>query len=195
MKSQEIAYIIPGYLFSPEQKQYQKIAEYLQAKNIDPIPVPIAWKERTITESVASFLELDKQQHAIKKDILGFSFGAIIAMIASTSIPVDTLILCSLSPFFQEDLPLIPAKYTQDLTTKQIEEFEVMNNKAIIRNSTARKIILLYGTSEGVFVEKRAKDTFANISSEKQMIVIDGVKHKIEDEKYQRAIQEVIEKL
>jgi len=194
MKSQEIAYIIPGYLFSPNQAQYKQIAGYFKARSIVPISVTIQWKEKTIMESVTDFLEWDSQNQATKRYILGFSFGAIIALIASTKITVDTLILCSLSPFFQEDLLVVPSSFTHDLDAKQVEEFKKMNNRELVKKITANTFVL-YGLKEGEFVEKRAKSTFENLSAKKHLIAIDGVKHDIADKNYQKIIEGIIKKL
>src|SRR5688572_2041642 len=104
MAGNKSIFIIPGYRHVPTQKAYQAIAALLKDAGYDPILVTIPWKKRTISENTEYFLKTYKKVHT-KKYILGFSFGAMIGFLAATKMSVDGLILCSLSPFFQEDLP------------------------------------------------------------------------------------------
>mgnify|MGYP000845411952 FL=1 len=105
----KIAYIIPGFKESSlRQSGYKKIAGYLKEKGIESIQVEIDWKYETparFKDFLAQFLNQYKRP---KKDtevyLVGFSFGAVTAFLAEAKIKPKALILCSLSPYFKEDL-------------------------------------------------------------------------------------------
>src|SRR6266403_2076787 len=105
MLAKKTIFIVPGYRHGPNNKSYQALAKLLTLEGYDPIVVTIPWKKTTISQNTEYFLQEYKKIHAKKKYILGFSFGAMIAFLAATKVDVSGLILCSLSPYFQEDLP------------------------------------------------------------------------------------------
>ncbi|MCL5071361.1 MAG: alpha/beta hydrolase [Actinobacteria bacterium] len=104
MSKRKTIFIIPGYRQRPENKAYKDLAKIVKAEGYNPVLISIPWKQTTISENCEYFLKLFKKINADEKYILGFSFGAMIAFLASTKISVSGLILCSLSPYFKEDL-------------------------------------------------------------------------------------------
>lgn len=89
-------FIIPGYKHTPKFMAYRNIAQILKSQGFHTIPVAIPWKHTTISENTMYFLKKYKKVKTKKKYLLGFSFGAMIAFLASTKVRVSGLILCSL---------------------------------------------------------------------------------------------------
>src|SRR5688572_27819883 len=104
MSSRKTIFIIPGYRHGPTNKAYQSLAQILKSEGYEPIVVAIPWKKSTISENTQHFLKTYNKTKAGKKYVMGFSYGAMIAFIAATKVDVEGLILCSLSPFFSEDV-------------------------------------------------------------------------------------------
>src|SRR5258708_1960433 len=104
MAEEKVIFIIPGFNHLPTDTAYRNIAKMLRSEGYRPILVTIHWNKTTISQNTKYFLREFKKINAKKKYILGFSFGAMIAFIASTRVAVYGLILCSLSPYFKKDL-------------------------------------------------------------------------------------------
>ena len=192
MKS--VAFIIPGRNHLPSSPEYQEIARIFKEKGIAPILVLITWKGATISDCTKNFLEQYRKVNADKKYVLGFSFGAFIAFLASTQVKFEAQILCSLSPYFAEDLPHIKKWWILSIGVKRYQAFKKHNNLELSKRINT-KTFLLYGTSEGKYIIKRAMDTFKNLHTSKRLVEIMDVRHDIGNPKYIKAIRQVINSL
>ncbi|MFI5265598.1 MAG: hypothetical protein ACHQT7_02540, partial [Candidatus Levyibacteriota bacterium] len=104
MIREKVIFIIPGFRQSTTSTAYKEIAKVLKSEGYHPILVKIPWKGSTISSSTEYFLKRFNKIDAKKKYILGFSYGAMIAFLAATKVKTTGLILCSMSPYFKEDL-------------------------------------------------------------------------------------------
>lgn len=190
----KVAFIIPGFGYSPKREEYQSIGTLFQQKGIEPIYVEVDWKYSIISDNVADFVKLLKETKADYKYILGFSFGAVIAYLSATQEKVHTLILCSLSPYFSEDLTNIKDSWKKHTGKKRIEDFEKISNSKLAAKINSESY-LLFGTKEGPEIETRAKNTYDSLKNKKHLISIDGVKHKLEDERYLKQVKQIISQL
>ncbi|MDZ4228589.1 MAG: hypothetical protein U1E54_05080, partial [Candidatus Levybacteria bacterium] len=86
MADKKAIFIIPGFNHSPADKAYRQIVKVLRKEGYSPILVKIPWKNTTILENTKYFLKEYRKVKLKKKYILGFSFGAMIAFIASTKV-------------------------------------------------------------------------------------------------------------
>lgn len=153
--------------------------------------MPVKWKRTTISQCGAEFKKLFENTKAKEKYILGFSWGAMIAYLIASDVQVNTLVLCSLSPWFAEDLPKLPKSWVNFAGKNRLNDFKNMPASAIAAKITANTF-LLYGLQEHSLVEVRAKGTFGSLKCKKQIVAIEGVKHDIADEKYLDKIYSVI---
>ncbi len=190
----KILFIIPGYTHKVADRPYRKIKELFEEKGFIVIPVQIHWKDTTISENVIQFLKEFKKIKTIKTYVLGFSFGAIIAYLASTKVQFSLQILCSLSPYFQEDIPYIKKSWIKSIGKRRFDNFSQISNSTIAPKVKTRSI-LLYGTKEGEFINRRANETYQSLTCEKELIFLDGVKHDIGDEHYLKQIKLIAEQL
>ncbi len=141
----------------------------LKKEGYTPIPVSIPWKQTTISENTEYFLKKYKKIDTKKKYILGFSYGAIIALLASTKVKTSGLILCSLSPYFKEDY----------------QGFPNLPYAALAKQVKAKQTLMLYGAKETKSLIKRVSATFRYIpSAEKYLIQIRKTEHDIGNIRY-----------
>lgn len=182
-------FIVPGFRHNPKNKAYKTIARMLKKQGYHPILVDIPWKQTTISQNTEYFLKEYKKIKAKEKYILGFSFGAMIAFIASTKVNVSSLILCSLSPYFKEDIKKTKNKLNSSLKTKRHNDFLSLNCKILAKQIKAKQVLMLYGKEESKPLIKRATDTFYQIPSiEKYLISVKNTKHNIGDYRYLETI-------
>jgi|SRR6185369_2175999 len=175
MLAKKTIFIIPGYRHGPNNKSYQSLAKLFTLEGYDPIVVSIPWKKSTISENTDYFLQEYKKIKRKKKYVLGFSFGAMIAFLASTKVDVSGLILCSLSPYFQEDLPS-----------------SSLHSGTLAKKIKAKQIRMLYGSKEDRSLIRRVTETFGQISSnDKYLFPVKAADHNIGDKRYLQTIHQV----
>lgn len=177
--SKKTIFIIPGFKHTPRQNAYKTIAKTLKKQGYFPIIVPIQWKNTTVSQNTEVFLQQFKKLRRKEKYILGFSFGAMIALLAATKVSVSGLILCSLSPYFQEDLKKMP-ELIASLGIQRYEDFIKLKSGHIAHQVKAKKTVFLYGAKEEKAVIHRVKKTYAAISSKrKYLLPIEKTDHDI----------------
>ncbi|MBN2420792.1 hypothetical protein JXB27_00775 [Candidatus Woesearchaeota archaeon] len=197
----KVAYIIPGFSESNKQNAYKKIAGFFRKKGIRPVPVDISWKKGVMTDYVSQAMKRIKGKDVC---LFGFSFGAMISLIASTKIKPRTLILCSLSPWFKEDIDATKKFFENDKKAKKFINTPSWRKQIIELydysfNELAKKIkcktILLVETGKGTSVSvKRAKDAKMKIKNSK-LVLVRGAKHNIRQKQWLSKIKEVISTL
>lgn len=181
MLAKKSVFIIPGFRQKTTNKAYKTIARMLKKEGYTPIPVIIPWKNTTVTQNTAYFLQEYKKNTAKKKYILGFSFGAVIAFLAATKIHTHGLILCSLSPYFKEDLIRLGIQKNSSL----YQDFLTTRCKVLAKQIKAKHILMLYGTKETKPLISRVHYAFSHIiSNNKYLIPIQQTEHNIGGKRY-----------
>lgn len=190
----KVAFIIPGFFDSPKSKKYQVIGKFFQTKSIKPIYVNVQWKHSTISENTEEFLKLFRSTQASHKYILGFSFGAIIAFLVAAQENVDAVLLCSLSPYFSEDLPHTKESWKKSIGKNRVGDFKKISIKNIAPQIEA-ETYLFFGTNEHSTVEKRVSHAYSLLHSKKHLIRVEGAKHDLADEDYLKEVKRIISNL
>ena len=194
-------YIIPGFLESASFKRYKKVIELLWKKDFIVIGVRIDWKKQSMHDYVEQFLKTMPEKNSY---ILGFSYGAMIALLSARKVKPKILILCSMSPYFKEDLDATISAYGKKLekhhTKRLLEGFKKYPFGSIARHVMC-KTVLIAGDKETVIrgknyrlVLNRAKDANAKIKNS-QLIIVKNGKHDIAQKEYNAALRKVINKL
>lgn len=185
-----IVFIIPGYGCSADETEFKLIGKMFIKKGIEPIYVNIPWKRTTISQNVEYFLENYAHVDAQEKYILGHSFGAVIAFIASTKMVINLQILCSLSPYFAEDIP----KKSWKLIIGKKRSNDLLNiSSAELVHKTTTKTFMIMGSKEHPILQSCVHRIYDSLSIEKQLLIVQGAKHDIANEKYLEAIKVIIE--
>lgn len=196
MIQEKIVFVIPGFRHSPKNRAYKEIAKILKSEGYIPIVITIPWKQTTISENTEHFLKEFKKINSKKKYILGFSFGAMIGLIASTKVEVRGLILCSLSPYFKEDISKVKNNLFSEIMTQRYQDFSKLHCATLVKQIKAKQILMLYGEKETKSLIKRVTEAFEQISSaNKSLIPIKKTEHDIGDKKYLYSIHQLTKEL
>ncbi len=196
MVHEKAIFIIPGFRQLSTSKAYKEIAKILKSEGYFPILVAIPWKNSTISENVKYFLKEYKKIKVKKKYILGFSYGAMIAFIASTRVSPSGLILCSLSPYFKEDMLAIKSRAISSLMTERYRDFSKLHCATLAKQIKAKQVLMLYGREETRSLIKRVTEAFGEVTlAHKQLIPIKKTEHNIADKKYLFKIHEAARSL
>lgn len=192
MNERKSVFIIPGFRHKPTHKPYRMVAKLLKKEGYVPFLMKIPWKQTTISENTEYFLKEYKKIRRKKKYILGFSFGAMIALVASTKVRVAGLILCSLSPYFKEDL----IKNKKNWMDKYSHDFLRLSARTLARKVKTNQILMLYGAKEAKSLIARVKETFKHIeSNEKHLFPVKKADHNIGDTRYLGTIHQITKTL
>lgn len=189
----DIAFIIPGYGMDTARREYQKIARYFEAKQIKPVFIKIKWHPkppRDFNDYVKDFLKQAKKYQGHNIYALGFSFGAVIALLSHKKLKYKSLMLCSLSPYFEEDRMNLKPQWFKwwDKNYKNAFTF----NKVI--KGFKQKTVLLVGAKEHQSCLIRAKDAHRKIQRSKLKIV-KGAEHKLQQAAYLDEVEKAINQL
>ncbi len=191
----KIVYIIPGYGEAREkQERHAALEKIIEDEGMTPIHVNIRWQEKNperFSDYVQQFVKVYKRQKAQEKYVLGFSFGATVAMLAAPQIKPSGLILCSLSPYFIEDHKTLKPSWLRWWKKTFIDsDYEFANVASKVKAETW----ILAGDKEGSEVMRRARSAKRRIVNSHLTIVRKG-RHDIMQKEYVATLEKVIQKL
>lgn len=122
--------------------------------------------------------------------ILWFSFGAFLSLIASTELEIDGQFLCSISPFFKEDLPWTKKSWLNYLGKNRVKDLETVSFEKLATKIDC-KTIIFYWDQEWPEVEKRALEAGEKIKNN-TLIKIIWAQHDIWQKEYIEALEKNI---
>lgn len=118
---------LPGGGSSRANYPYDKILRKVQRRGHKTTFCPITWRGTNIHDWVEEVRPTYRQHDPAQTILVGFSFGAMTALLLTAECPPAGLILCSLSPYFAEDLPFIPARWVRRLNPRRRAAFEKLH--------------------------------------------------------------------
>ena len=183
-------YIIPGLGESTKKSVYRKISGLFRDKDIEPIPVDISWKYRTMSDYVEQFRKRYQENFEREVYLFGFSFGAMICFISSIKIKPRMQFLCSLSPYFREDLRDLPSLSRKYFGKKIIKDLGGYSFNGIAKKVES-EVVILVGSEEHKICLRRAREANKRLKNSK-LKIIEGVEHDISQEKYLGSLEEII---
>ena len=191
MKS--VVYIIPGFFEYPDNYGYVEISKMFKARGFEVVIIRVDWesKDKIFYGFVNDFIEYYKKNNIYDNVyVLGFSAGAWISFMASLVIKPKCVILCSLSPFFNEDMLDWKEKW---ITPIGYKKFETIKNY-IFANFVKLidyRIILLYGEYDNEVVKNRS--IMANkLLKNSKLVFIRKAEHDIRQAEYLESIKKII---
>ncbi len=147
-----------------------------------------------MSDYVEEFLKKYEESSADKIYFFGFSFGAYIALVASSRVRVDAQILCSISPYFIEDIPYLKSSWKKLFGKNRIKDFKKFKSSDIASNVNT-DTFMLYGDNEVSMVKTRALDIHKSLKCDKHVVSVTDARHDLESGKYLREIERIIRSL
>jgi esterase/lipase len=186
-------FLIPGFKTQITDPLYKELVSYLEKKNYTVKPVPITWKNRTLTKNAEEFNNYFEKNKGKVNYVLGFSYGAVISLMTAKIIKPDKLILCSLSPDFKEDSKMMPG-----WLIKYIGVNRYLDTKTRSANNLAKSLdietVILYGEKEGADYPqlKKRSEEIAKHSKKTKLIVVKNAPHDISFPTYIETLKKTI---
>ena len=153
--------------------------------------IQIPWNYRTMRDWVV--FARKRIDPTTENYLFGFSYGAMIALILATEMKSKTIILCSLSPYFKEDLPRVPSSWKAYIGKRRIRDFATLSFKRLASKVTSRTILTV-GEHESNVCHSRVRDAHLRLKNSR-LVIIKGAKHNIHQKEYLAAVERIIRSL
>lgn len=189
----KVVYIIPGFTEKVSLKGYQQAIKYFKSRNFKVVPIKITWKHKVMSNYVNEFFCQLLHKKSDEVYLFGFSFGAMIAFISAVKLKPKMLFLCSLSPYFKEDLKFLKKPWTNRDGKKRIEDLKNFSFKELAKDINC-KTILIVGEKEPQELHKRMNDAHKKIKNF-ELFIVNGAKHNISQKEYVDKLYQVISKV
>jgi hypothetical protein len=193
------AFLIRGFRFgyTAADSDYVHIRDLIHEAGYEPVPVPWMWNYKTMSQYSSEFVKFFSKNKGSYNIVIGHSFGAACAFVSAGRCLPDQLVLCSLSAYFQEDLP----KYDKSdwiyshMGKKRLEDFKSLSAKKIAKEIATRNIstkIMCGELEKQVFphLYERVLETSKDLDTEP--ILIQGVDHTIHLPRYMEEIKKAL---
>lgn len=191
--SSKTAFIIPGFTELPTRQGTSEITKMLENSGYSVIKVPIDWNYHVMSDYVEQFTRLYLEKKGSQNLVLGFSFGAMVAVISALELQPDRLILCSLSPFFAEDMKTIPIGWKRSIGKRRTKDFSKLSLQEVCRGVEAQTSILVGEKETKQYPQMLQTAMLANQSLLNSKINrVSNGKHNIGQLEYLQVINEVI---
>ena len=185
----KVVYIIPGFTEDTNMEGYQRVMKFFKTHNVIPIPVKISWKYKTMSDYVNQFMDQYKETQD-EVYLFGFSYGAMIALISAIKIRPRKLFLCSLSPFFKEDLKYLKKSWKKLYGKKRLDDFKNFSFNDITKQLKC-EVVLFAGSKEYLDVIRRVNDASRKLKNSK-LIIAKGARHDILQDEYSQSLKQYI---
>lgn len=182
-------FIIPGFKHKSTQKDYLDVVDIFRKKGFEPKIVEVKWNNRTFSQWLNEFLMFYEEHKSDEITLLGFSYGAMIALVAATKIKPTNLILCSLSPYFSEDIPKLKKYWLQSIGKKRVNDFSKLNFKEIAQQIKCKTHLLIGEKESKKYSGLELRVSEANRLIKSELIRIKNADHNIGQEEYLEAIK------
>src|ERR1700722_18342716 len=141
-------FLIPGFGMEMEDKSFKWLVKFLQTKKIKVIKTRVKWKYKTLSENALQFIEFFNVHKGEENYVLGFSYGAVIALLTANIIKPKKVYLCSLSPDFIEDRKSMNPREIKYIGKKRYKDTETRSGVKLAKNLKVSSIVF-YGEKEG----------------------------------------------
>jgi pimeloyl-ACP methyl ester carboxylesterase len=142
---------------------------------------------------VKEFKAFYEKHKTTENYVLGFSYGAVIALLSANDLRPKKIYLCSLSPDFKEDLPKMEPWMRRYVGKRRISEMKTRSGRKYARTLMVPSVIF-YGEVEGrkfPALRKRCEE-IASLAKESRLVTVKDAPHDIRHPEYQKAIKAIL---
>ncbi|HLC54350.1 MAG TPA: hypothetical protein VJK07_01845 [Candidatus Nanoarchaeia archaeon] len=186
----KVVYIISGFTEKINLKGYQQAIKFFKSRNYRVVPIKIYWKYKVMSDYVDEFFCQLSHKKSDDVCLFGFSFGAMVAFISAVKLKPKMLFLCSLSPYFKEDLRFLKKSWRNRVGKKRLEDLKNFSFQKLVKDITC-KTLLIVGEKELKELHKRVDDAHKKIKNS-ELFIASNAKHEISQKEYIDKLHEVI---
>ena len=183
-------FIIPGFKSQATDLSYRWLVNFLKKNNYVVQLVPVTWSRNTLTYNAREFSIYFEEHKTEENYVLGFSYGAVIALMTAEYTKSKEFYLCSLSPDFAEDVGSMSAWLRTYIGKNRLADASTRSACRLAR-SLKTQTTIFYGEQEGIdypSLKKRCEET-AKLAPKAKLIKVPNAPHKIDFPAYQEAVK------
>lgn len=190
-----ITLIVPGMNQTYSDPGYDSIGAFYKTSGITPIYVEINWNTvglNTLSAIAVKISDMVKDSFPQSNVYLfGFSFGGVICLKVSQSLHIEHLLLCSMSPLFEED------RIHQISPFRQIMNMVINSSSSGLSYSKSREtcLVFLYGDHDSFLLNKTIINTRRGFFTCNETHIVPDTRHDISGRQYLEAIKQTIESI
>lgn len=185
-----VLYIIPGFGEYKHEQAYVRLRALCEKQGFVVCVADITWKYRVMSQYVDEFLSQVKPSDELY--VLGFSYGAMVAVLSAPTHAPRALILCSLSPCFQEDLHKFKNSWKAMTGVRRMKDFEQYSFTTLAQQVSC-KTVIVSGMQELDVLKERARASH-EVLYDSELIWVDAP-HDISHPEYQRGVEDIVRSL
>lgn len=191
-------FLIAGFTKqTAEDDKFRQLRKAIELKGYKLIPVPIKWSHKTVAQYSDEFKNFYQQKKGKHNIVIGNSYGAMVAFLTAPDLMPDEVILCSLSPYFKEDVDKTTKQYRIKRFGKRREQgMQLLSAKDTAKRINDLKIpvTLLYGELEKTIYPhllERVKAT-ANDLEDCELVELPKATHSFYEREYVQGIEKIL---
>ncbi len=166
------------------------LKKLLSQKGFNVEVVPLTWSHKTVSSNLACFEDFYLKRKAEENYVLGFSYGAVIALMSAEKLQPRKVFLCSLSPDFREDVSAMNDRIKRYIGKRRLSDCKTRTGRHVAGKLTVPAVVF-YGEIEGEMypqLKRRCKETVKR-AEKARLVVIKNSSHDISDPNYVEAIK------
>ncbi|MDB5265601.1 MAG: hypothetical protein JWM39_314 [Parcubacteria group bacterium] len=186
-------FIIPGFKDQVKDTQYKWLVSHLKDKGVTVMQTPVEWNNKTLSQNAAEFVTYFNTNQKKENYILGFSLGAVLALMTANLLLPKKIFLCSLSAVFAEDLKAIDASFADYAGKRRQADFATLNGRMLAKNLKVPAVVF-YGEKEIEEFPKlknRCEET-VRLAKDAKLVMVKDAPHQIDFLAYKEAIKKVL---
>lgn len=173
---------VPGFEESSQDEGYDQVAASIRARGYRVKFVDIKWGHTTMTAWVRQLRQEYMKHDPAETVLAGFSFGAMIALTVAADRNPVALWLFSLSPYFAEDMKILPEVGKQAVGPRRVKVFEKLEFASLARAIRCPTLIVM-GVLESEYLVKRCEAARQEIAHS-NLVTVPDCEHDLADPKY-----------
>ena len=193
-KNKETFFLIPGFKQKISNRKFIWLIKFLETKKFRVLGVPIKWNHRTVSDCAKDFEKFYEKHKSKINYVLGFSYGAVIALLTANKLKAKKIYLCSLSPDFREDIIKMKPWIRKLIGEKRFQDIKTRSGKRLAKELKVPSVVF-YGELEAKHypqIRIRCKET-VELANKSKVIVVKNAPHDISHIEYKKAIKKELE--
>lgn len=190
MADKETVLFVPGYQEGLDDRDYQGLMASIEDQGYKAQFVPIKWRRTTVQDWVRELNAIYDDLDAEETVLAGFSFGALTAFVAAAARNPSQLWLCSLSPYFAEEVTADRGRIKRRLGRRRTQAFMALDFASLAQKISC-ETLLFYGEKEIPSVIRRVSAASQAVAKSHTVAVSD-CGHDATDPRYVAALRKTI---
>lgn len=182
--------MIPGSGEGLKDRDYGAVLKMYRSLGYDPEFVPIDWNYKIFDDYVEQIKNLIPRSDLEKSLLSGFSWGAMLALIVSAQYANPRkLVLCSLSPYFAENLPHTKESWLKWAGKRRVKNLANYSIRELAPSIQSPTVLFIGDAERKKYGDKIDMEANKLIKNSKYIVIGGGVSHDVADPKYIAAIK------